>query len=635
MNNFEDISRALSQDNADISELKTKTKKLTTKTNSLDTSKEDSFIILNTDAFSGLTFNTGLSIDLEQNIILDLFNVRSKDILLSQFRDFDNKTFVLKPILNSFTVNSIEYMITSCTPCVGKITNYGDTPVLCLTFLIDTNNSQTALFQFFIFGFSDSEMIAKLSVKNISEFKTINGESVVGSGNIIISYPEVYHGFSDTTFTLTPNIFHVWNQVLSLTLDFGSEASGVANEYLFQFTSGSTATSLTLPISIKWANDSVPTIVGKKTYQVSVLNGLASILEFNNDMTIDVNNYLTVEALEDNLTVTFTKDIEYAIDGKEWIKLTAGNKTQPINTKHFLIFKGELTPKWMYGIGTFTISKKCNLKGNCMSILFGDNAINNFSLSGKSYAFYRLFENCTNIVNVDSNFLPATTLAESCYADMFMWCESLTTAPELPATTLEEHCYRSMFEGCTSLITTPELPATTLGFGCYSNMFQNCTSLVNAPELPATTLTYSCYSYMFYGCTSLTTAPELPATTLTHSCYSDMFRECTNLTTAPELPATTLAENCYYQMFDNCESLTTAPTLPATTLAIDCYNRMFFSCTKLNYIKMLATDISATNCLVDWVNGVSSTGTFVKSAAMTSLPTGYSGIPSGWTVSNI
>lgn len=47
---------------------------------------------------------------------------------------------------------------------------------------------------------------------------------------------------------------------------------------------------------------------------------------------------------------------------------------------------------------------------------------------------------------------------------------------------------------------------------------------------------------------------------------------------------------------------------------------------------MLATDISASNCLNNWVNGVSSTGTFTKSPEMTSLPSGPSGIPDGWTV---
>jgi hypothetical protein len=59
---------------------------------------------------------------------------------------------------------------------------------------------------------------------------------------------------------------------------------------------------------------------------------------------------------------------------------------------------------------------------------------------------------------------------------------------------------------------------------------------------------------------------------------------------------------------------------------------MFYNCKKLNYIKMLATNISASKCLTNWVSGVASTGTFVKNPTMTSLPTGTSGIPSGWTV---
>lgn len=85
-------------------------------------------------------------------------------------------------------------------------------------------------------------------------------------------------------------------------------------------------------------------------------------------------------------------------------------------------------------------------------------------------------------------------------------------------------------------------------------------------------------------------------------------------------------------MFNGCSSLTTAPELPATTLVDWCYGYMFLDCTKLNYIKMLATDISATTCLTMWVRGVASNGTFVKNPAMTTLPTGTSGIPSGWTV---
>ena len=150
--------------------------------------------------------------------------------------------------------------------------------------------------------------------------------------------------------------------------------------------------------------------------------------------------------------------------------------------------------------------------------------------------------------------------------------------------------------------------------------------------LPAMALTDYCYAYMFYGCTSLTTAPELPATTLVTGCYCGMFSGCTSLTTAPELPATTLAYECYSDMFEGCTSLTIAPELPATTLVTICYYGMFSGCTNLNYIKCLATNISASNCTKNWVNNVAATGIFIKADSMTSWTTGANGIPSGWTI---
>lgn len=321
----------------------------------------------------------------------------------------------------------------------------------------------------------------------------------------------------------------------------------------------------------------------------------------------DVNNYLTIEALEDNLILSFTRDIEYGIDGKGWIKLKNGSKTPSINTGQTLSFKGNLTPNSIIGIGTFTISKKCNIKGNIMSMLFGDDFIGQNDLSGNNYAFYRLFYDCNTIIDASELILPATTLADYCYYDMFWKCTSLVTAPSiLPATELAEHCYVSMFNGCTSLVSAPELPATTLADYCYASMF--------------------------YGCTSLTAAPKLPATTLSNSCYNTMFQGCTSLVTAPELPATTLAYNCYQYMFDGCRSLTTAPELPATTLVSSCYKYMFRGCSKLNYIKALFTTEPSSSYTNNWVTGVSSTGTFIKNSIATWDVTGVNGIPSGWTV---
>ena len=74
--------------------------------------------------------------------------------------------------------------------------------------------------------------------------------------------------------------------------------------------------------------------------------------------------------------------------------------------------------------------------------------------------------------------------------------------------------------------------------------------------------------------------------------------------------------------------------MPATTLTESCYEEMFRNCTSLNYIKCLATDISAPSCTSSWVSGVASTGTFVKAASMNDWTEGNNGIPSGWTVEN-
>ena len=342
----------------------------------------------------------------------------------------------------------------------------------------------------------------------------------------------------------------------------------------------------------------------------------------------------------------------------------------------------------------FECSNPCYVYGNMMSLIDQDNFATNTILT-ETHAFYRLFkrgdfESNTTILNHPSldivlpattltakcylglfancqgitraPVLPATTMQEDCYFEMFRECASLATAPVLPATTLEDYCYNSMFAECTSLTAAPELPATELKRYCYSDMFNSCTSLTTAPALPATTLAQSCYNGMFKACTNLTTAPELPATvlyeycyhymfngctklttapavlpadTLKSNCYSGMFIDCKKLTTAPALPATTLDEYCYYRMFEGCKKLTTAPALPAATLVKSCYRDMFNGCSNLNYVVCLATNISASYCVSNWLKDVANSGTFVKASSMSNWPSGNNGIPSGWTVKDI
>ena len=292
---------------------------------------------------------------------------------------------------------------------------------------------------------------------------------------------------------------------------------------------------------------------------------------------------------------------------------------------------------------------------NCSSLITAPKKLPATTLAPHCYD--SMFANCINLTAAPK--LPATTLADYCYKSMFFECDSLITAPELPATTLAEGCYQSMFHSCGNLTAAPKLPATTLAPNCYDSMFASCINLTAAPKLPATTLAPYCYDNMFYNCRSLITAPNLPATTLAQNCYDSMFVNCINLTAAPKLPATTLAPNCYEGMFYGCENitaapklpattlapycyasmfkysnLTTSPELPATTLADYCYYSMFSYCKNLNKVTMLATDITATDALYFWLDGVSSTGTFIKAAEMNDLSKGDNGIPKGWTVKN-
>lgn len=417
------------------------------------------------------------------------------------------------------------------------------------------------------------------------------------------------------------------------------------------------------------------------------------------------SQYLTFEALEDgtftlsipaNVNSTYMTSVSYSTDnGNTWNTTTVDNTAQTITTPtvnagNKVLWKGvgkQLSSSsngidyssYLSSTGNFNVS------GNIMSLLYGDDffgqtifpsgsscnftylfngntkmlSIKNLNLPATTLAdscYMNMFRDCTSLTTAlklpattlaqscywgmfkgcttltTAPVLPATTMANDCYQDMFGGCTSLTNAPALPATALAQNCYYCMFQNCTSLTATPELPATTMANGCYDSMFRGCTALTTAPELPATTLASSCYKSMFQGCTALTSAPELPATTMGIYCYQAMFRSCTALTTAPALPATTVKYYCYYLMFNGCTALTTAPVLPATTLAEGCYNSMFNGCSRLNYIKAMFTTTPSTTYTQNWVNGVASTGTFVKNSAAEWDVTGVNGIPTGWTV---
>lgn len=95
-------------------------------------------------------------------------------------------------------------------------------------------------------------------------------------GTYFGAIPAVNHGTSNTTFELTPNIYHKWDTVADLTLTFADVPEDTYNEYMFQFTSGDTATTLSVPNTIQWVTQ--PNILSNRTYQCSIVNNIGVLV---------------------------------------------------------------------------------------------------------------------------------------------------------------------------------------------------------------------------------------------------------------------------------------------------------------------------------------------------------------------
>ena len=213
-------------------------------------------------------------------------------------------------------------------------------------------------------------------------------------------------------------------------------------------------------------------------------------------------DFLWIENIDDTdgtitLDLNQTPFIYYSYDDDtEFQKMVSSNVLSiPAHSKIYLRWKGRIITN---------VSSSGNANGLITNSTCNHNIGGELKNGGvKSSVYSYLFGRDNKLIDASQLKLSTTTLASSCYANMFYGCTSLTTAPELPATTLVSNCYANMFKGCTSLTTAPELSATTLAENCYQLMFYGCTSLTTAPELPATTLVSNCYYYMFGGCTSL------------------------------------------------------------------------------------------------------------------------------------
>ena len=87
----------------------------------------------------------------------------------------------------------------------------------------------------------------------------------------------------NASYAISPNVLTKLGTLASsvtLQLDTANEEAGVANVYDIIFSTPADAPSITWPEGISWVGGTAPAIAGGKTYEVSIMDNLATYGEF-------------------------------------------------------------------------------------------------------------------------------------------------------------------------------------------------------------------------------------------------------------------------------------------------------------------------------------------------------------------
>lgn len=129
---------------------------------------------------------------------------------------------------------------------------------------------------------TETELNGKGYLTSHQSIKTVNGISLVGSGDVKVGYKTLQTSTS-SSMTLTPNVYHrnTNTSLSTLTISLGAISDDtILNEYFVEFTTRSTGTTVNLPSGIKWANGEAPTFEASTTYQISIINNLGVVAKF-------------------------------------------------------------------------------------------------------------------------------------------------------------------------------------------------------------------------------------------------------------------------------------------------------------------------------------------------------------------
>ena len=156
-------------------------------------------------------------------------------------------------------------------------------------------------------------------------------------------------------------------------------------------------------------------------------------------------------------------------------------------------------------------------------------------------------------------------------------------------------------------------------------------------ELPKRFVVLNNANYMYANCANLTKVMNL--SNIRKIDYANsMYSNCTSLTEVSDNNNVNEINDCQY-MYSGCTNLKTGMDLSKVkVIKATKYNwikngfcYMYNNCSNLEEIIAPNVSVWDTNKFTDWVKGVAAKGTFYKPKGL-EIPTGNSGIPTGWVV---
>lgn len=290
---------------------------------------------------------------------------------------------------------------------------------------------------------------------------------------------------------------------------------------------------------------------------------------------------------------------------------------------------------------TMLEGEKVYFRNNSGYFNYLDRNNNSFCTTINCSAPYDAAGNASSLL--DYTNMRTVSLSFGCFGRLFFGDTNLQYADKMTFTeqkVVPERAFNDVFHNCTGLVAVCDFNSIedcTNGWSAFNSMLQGCTSLINAPNFRnlKNTGERSCFSWYAHDCTALKTAGSFDnLTTVGPYGFNQSFYGCTSLTSAMHAPKITgtVAEYGFNRTYWGCSKLVTSHDFRnVTSVGSNAFAQTFYGCSILNSIVAPSVSSWSTTNFSQWLRNVAAIGDFYFYGTA-SVPSGYNGRPSGWTL---